>query len=191
MGKAKIKYSKNYKSDFVEYVGLGSYFSESQEGLGLYYPKKNTKNEWNKFFIKQPEAVKFSAILSFWWNRKENLEYPKDLPKEYFDNFNLNFDLIEAVLKKYLVFSELPTVNFKYLDFIEGEQSFQKIIKEEEKDGDLICITLETSERILIKKNDELKQMFIPHKLYSKFKYDLSRLVNLIVGNMFSSKSKL
>jgi len=191
MGKSKIKYSKNYKSDFVEYVGLGSYFSQSQEGLGLYYPKKNSKNEWNKFFIKQPEAVKFAAILSFWWNRKENLENPEILPKEYLDNFNLNFDLIEAILKKYLAFSELPTVDFKYLDFIEGEQSFHKIIREEKKDGDLICITLETSERILIYENDELNQIFIPNELYSMFKNDLSRLVKLIVGNLFSSQSKL
>jgi hypothetical protein len=179
---SKIKYSKNYKSDFIEYVGLGSYFSESQEGLGLYYPKKNTKHEWNEFFIKQSEVVKFLVIFNFWWNQTENYQYPEDLPKEYLDNFKINIELIEAILKKYYVFDELPPPHFKYLDFIEGEQSFQKIIKRNKMNDNLICITLETSERVIIDENDELKQMFVPQNLYSEFKIDLSHLVKLIVG---------
>ena len=72
--------------------------------------------------------------------------------------------------------------NFKYLDFIEGEQSCNEIVKNEVIGKNFVRVTYNTSERIEIKEDDDLEQLFVPKNVLPKFKKDLGRIYSLIVG---------
>ena len=181
MKRTKIKYSKDLNSDFEEYVGLGYCPNYLDRDWADITPRVNTKENWDSFFKKESEAIKYSLFLEFWWDLTEGYLKPTILPSEYCENFVANFEAIGAILKEYLVFDELPPPYFKYLDFIEGEQSYNEIVKKEEIGKFFVRVTYNSSERIEIKEDDDLEQLFVPKNVLPKFKKDLARINSLIV----------
>jgi hypothetical protein len=182
MKRTKIKYSKDLNSDFEEYVGLGCCPNYLDREWAYIIPRVNTKENWDSFFKKESEAIKYSLFLQFWWDLTEDYSKPTILPSEYCENFVANLEAIGTILKEYLVFDELPPPFFKYLDFIEGEQSYNEIVKKEEIGKNFVRVTYDSSERIEIKEDDVIEQLFVPKKVLPKFKKDLARINSLIVG---------
>ena len=72
MKRTKIKYSKDLNSDFEEYVGLGCCPNYLHRDWADIIPRVNTKENWDSFFKKESEAIKYSLFLEFWWDLTEN-----------------------------------------------------------------------------------------------------------------------
>jgi hypothetical protein len=182
MKRTKIKYSKDLNSDFEDYLGLGSIPHHLNREWTDIMPSENTKQEWNRFFEKETEAIIYETISQFWWYLKEDDIKPDSLPDEYRDNFIKNFGSIAAIINSYLIYDELPPPYFKYLDFVHGEQAYLDVIMKKNISTTDVCITFNSSERIVINIDDDYDQLFIPKKTLQKFKEDLSELIALIVG---------
>jgi hypothetical protein len=182
MKRTKIKYSKDFNSDFEDYLGLGSIPHHLSSEWSDIIPSKNTKQEWNRFFEKETEAIIYETITQFWWYLKEDDLKTVSLPDEYTDNFINNFGSIAEIINSYLIYDELPPPYFKYLDFVHGEQSYLDVIMKNNISSTDVCITFNSLERIVINIDDDYDQLFIPKKTLPKFKEDLSKLIRLIVG---------
>jgi hypothetical protein len=182
MKRSKIKYSKDLNSDFEDYLGLGCIPHHLSRDWSYIIPGENTKQDWNRFFEKETEGIIYETILQFWWYLKEDDIKPDSLPEEYRDNFIKHFESIAAIINSYLVYDELPPPYFKYLDFVHGKQSYLEVIMKKNISITDVCITFNSSERIVINSDDDYGQLFIPKKMLPKFKKDLSELIALIVG---------
>lgn len=182
MTRSEIKYSKDFETDFVDYIGLGGYPNPNDLEWAYILPRETTREKWNILFDTESEAIKFTLFSMFWWDLKEENILPDDMPKDYRDNFVCNIKSIENIIKNYLIYDEMPPPYFKYLDFIGGKQSYNKIVLKETFRTNLLCITFNTDERIIIKKDDFLEQMFVPKTAFPEFKNDIAQIVSLIMG---------
>lgn len=176
-----IKYAQDQKSDFKEYIGLGSIAIDKPDGLSYYYPKEKSGKSWENFLKKDIDSILIYTILKFWWDYTENNLYPEDLPDPYQKKFIENVGKIEKVLFKYFQIDDFPPPLFKYIDFIEGNQSFQKVVSREFVGEEIIKITLESSEIFLINENDELNQLFVPRQDYEQLEDDFKDIISLIL----------